>query len=141
MPVNVRVRSFPATIRETSSRPNRRFYHRGSHNDDDHGCKIITLRGHFPLVVNNRSEAAARAFHSAFQRIPSKVEKPHQPGRRASRARHRRLSVPAQEKGTREAAMTGGALRRSAVAFESARTAGSDRIAELNRIIQRDEAR
>jgi hypothetical protein len=26
MPVNVRVRSFPATIRETSSRPNRHFY-------------------------------------------------------------------------------------------------------------------
>ena len=49
--------------------------------------------------------------------------------------------MPAQEKGTREAAMTvPGALRRSALTFESARTAGSDRIAELNRIFQRDEA-
>jgi hypothetical protein len=46
-------------------------------NDDDHGCKIITLPGHFPLVVNNRSEAAARAFHSAFH-DPPKVERPHQ---------------------------------------------------------------
>src|SRR6267143_231872 len=66
MPVNVHARSFPATIRETSSRPNRHFCHRGSHNDDDHGCKIITLPSHFPLVVKTRFEAAARAFYSAF---------------------------------------------------------------------------
>jgi hypothetical protein len=76
MPVIVRAQSFPATIRETSSRPNRHLCHRGSHNDDDHGCKIITLLSHFPLVVENRSEAAARAFHSPFN-DPSKVEKPH----------------------------------------------------------------
>ena len=44
MPVNVRARSFPATIRETSSRPNRHLCYRGSHNDDDRGCKIIALR-------------------------------------------------------------------------------------------------
>ena len=37
--VNPRVRSFPATIRETSSYPNRQLCHRGSHNEDDHGCK------------------------------------------------------------------------------------------------------
>jgi hypothetical protein len=36
MPVKVHARSFPATIRETSSRPNRHRCHRGSHNDDDH---------------------------------------------------------------------------------------------------------
>src|SRR5439155_14426275 len=75
MPVKVRVRSFRATIRETSSRPNRHLCHRGSHNDDDHGCKIITLPSHFPLVVKNRSEAAARAFHAAFNDSPSKVER------------------------------------------------------------------
>jgi hypothetical protein len=66
MPVNVRVRSFPATIRETSSRPNRHLCHRGSHNDDDHGCKIIRFPATFHSPSKNRSEAAARAFHSAF---------------------------------------------------------------------------
>jgi hypothetical protein len=64
--LKVHARSFLATIRETNSRPNRDLCHRGSHNDDDHGCKIITLPSHSPLVVKNRSEAAARAFHSAF---------------------------------------------------------------------------
>jgi hypothetical protein len=47
-----------------------------SHNDDDHGCKIITLPGHFPLVVKNRSEAAARAFHSAFPRLRRTFDDP-----------------------------------------------------------------
>jgi hypothetical protein len=28
---------------------------------------MITLPSHFPLVVENRSEAAARAFHSPFR--------------------------------------------------------------------------
>src|SRR6516164_8435757 len=65
MPVNVHARSFPATIRETSSRPNRHPRHRGSHSDDN-SCRISTLSNHFPLVVKNRSEAAPRAFHSAF---------------------------------------------------------------------------
>jgi hypothetical protein len=64
--VKVRGRLFPATVRETSSRPNRHLCHRGSHNDDDHGCKIITLPGHYPLAVKKPSEAAAGAFHSAF---------------------------------------------------------------------------
>src|SRR6516164_1277995 len=61
IPVSVRSRSFPATIRETSSRRNR-LCDRGSNNDSDHGCKISTLSGHFPLVVKNRSEAAAEHF-------------------------------------------------------------------------------
>ena len=79
MPVNVRVRSFPATIRETSSRPNRHLCHRGSHNDDDHGCKIIRFPASFRSPSKNRSEAAARAFYSAFHEPPpSKVERPHQ---------------------------------------------------------------
>ena len=78
MTVNVRARLFRATIRETSSHPNRHLCHQGSHNDDDHGCKIITLPSHFPLAVKKRSKAAARAFHSAFHDTPSKVEKPHQ---------------------------------------------------------------
>jgi len=38
MPVNVRVRSFPATIRVTSSRLNRHLCHRGSHRDDRAFC-------------------------------------------------------------------------------------------------------
>ena len=67
IPVSVRARSFPATIRETSSRRNRHLYYRGSNNDSDHGCKISTLPGHFLLVVKNRSEAAARALHSPPQ--------------------------------------------------------------------------
>src|SRR6516165_9599240 len=37
MPVNVRSRSFPATIRETSSLRNQPLCHRGSNNDGDHG--------------------------------------------------------------------------------------------------------
>ena len=69
IPVSVHARSFPATIRETSSRRNRHLCHRGSNNDSDRGCKISTLPGHFPLVVKNRSEAAARAFHSVFPQI------------------------------------------------------------------------
>ena len=56
--VNARSRSFPVTIRETSSHRNRPLGHRGSNNDSDHGCKISRLSGHFPLVVNNRSEGS-----------------------------------------------------------------------------------
>jgi len=61
IPVSVRVRLFPATIRETSSRPNRHLCHRGSHNDD-HGLEIRALTSHVPCVVKNRSETAARAL-------------------------------------------------------------------------------
>ena len=68
MPVNVRARSFPATIRETSSRPNQHLCHRGSHNDDDHRCKISTLPSHFPRVVKNRSEAAVALLWLAGRR-------------------------------------------------------------------------
>ena len=50
IPVSVRVRLFPATIRETSSRLNRHLCHRGSHNDD-HGLEIRALTSHVPCVV------------------------------------------------------------------------------------------
>ena len=34
--------------------------------------RLSTLSGHFPFVIKNRSEAAARAFHSPFPDLPSR---------------------------------------------------------------------
>ena len=78
MPVKVRVRSFRATIRETSSRPNRHLCHRGSHNDDDHDCKIIPLPSHFPLAVKEPLRSRRTSISLRLPRPPSKVEKLHQ---------------------------------------------------------------
>jgi hypothetical protein len=78
MPVNVHARSFPATIRETSSRRNRHLRHRNSHNGDDHGCKITRLPGHFPVV---RLETPAEPLHEHFtppRPKPPKIENRHQ---------------------------------------------------------------
>jgi len=77
MPVNVRVRSSPGDDPADQQPPQIDAFAIEAHiTTTTTAVKIITLPGHFPLVVKNRSEAAARAFHSAFH--DSKVEKPHQ---------------------------------------------------------------
>src|SRR5439155_24038768 len=47
----------PGDDRETSSRPNRRLCHRGSHNDDDYGCKIIRYQ---PLSARRQEPHRSR---------------------------------------------------------------------------------
>src|SRR6516164_6969106 len=77
MPVNVHARSFPATIRETSSLPNRHPCHRGSHSADN-GCKISTR---YPATFHPSSRTAPKRLHEQFtppSTTWSKVEKPHQ---------------------------------------------------------------
>src|SRR6516164_11342032 len=59
MPVNVHARSFPATIRETSSLPNQHPCHRGSHSADN-GCKISTR---YPATFHPSSRTAPKRLH------------------------------------------------------------------------------
>ena len=72
MPVNVHARSFPATIRETSSRRNRHLRHRNSHNGDDHRCKIkyafrpLSLRHQEPL------RSGCTSISLPFPQLPSR---------------------------------------------------------------------
>ena len=78
IPVSVHARSFPATIRETSSRPNRHLCHRGSNNDSDRGCKISTLPGHFSARRQEPLRSGCTSISFRLSPDPFKVKKPQQ---------------------------------------------------------------